>query len=246
VLLVLVLAAIVVAAGCQVQVDVATKVNDDGSGTVTASVGLDDGAMARVGDLRTQMRVDDLTQTGWAVSGPAKEGDGLTWVRATKSFTDAAGATAALGEITGPDGAFRNFVVKRDSGLMGTFYSYSGTIDLTNGPATFSDPDLAKALGGDPFGGTLTAIEQAEGKRAADMVDFRVSVELPGGQTKAWNASFADPAPTELKASSSTGTLLPRLVVAALLVTAVVALAIFLWRRYGPNRPMLARPSKYV
>lgn len=245
-LLGLVLAVLVMAAGCQVQVDVATKVNGDGGGTVTVSVGLDDAALARVGDLRTQLRVDDLTQTGWVVSGPAKEGDGLTWVRATKSFTDAAGATAALGEISGPDGAFRNFVVTRDSGLMGTFYSYSGTIDLTRGPATFSDADLTKTLGGDPFGGTLAAIEQAEGKRAADMVDFRMSVELPGGQTKVWNASFADATPTEVKASSSTGTLLPRLVVAALLVSVLVAAAIFLWRRYGPNRPMLARPSKYV
>lgn len=242
----LVLALALLAAGCRLEVDVATKVNDDGSGTVTVAVGLDDGALERIGDVRTQLRVDDLTQTGWVVSGPTKEGDGLSWMRATKSFADAAGATAALGEITGPNGAFRDFVVTRDSGIMGTFYSYEGTIDLTGGPATFSDPDLAKALGGDPFGGTLAAIEQAEGRRVGEMVGVTYSVELPGGTSKVWKASFDDPEPTQLEATSSTGTLVPRLVLGAIVLSVLAALAIFLWRRFGPNRPMLARPSRYV
>ena len=50
--------ACVVLAGCQVKVLVDTKVNRDGSGTITVSVGLDAAAVAQVGDLRRQLRVE--------------------------------------------------------------------------------------------------------------------------------------------------------------------------------------------
>ena len=83
-------ACVLVLAGCQVKVLVDTKVNRDGSGTITVSVGLDEAALAQVGDLRSQLRVSDLEAAGWKVTGPAHEADGDTWVRASKSFADPA------------------------------------------------------------------------------------------------------------------------------------------------------------
>ena len=98
------LAVIVVAvlAGCQARVTVDTRVNSDGSGTVTVGVGLDDEAMAQVGDLGAQLRVDDLRSSGWTVTGPAREDDGTTWVRASKGFADPRGRRRCSTRSTAP------------------------------------------------------------------------------------------------------------------------------------------------
>lgn len=227
--LVLVVAAVVLLTACQVDVDVATVVRPDGGGTVTVGVGLDDAALARVGSLDRQLRVDDLRAAGWTVEQPARESDGMTWVRAHKDFSDPAGLAAVTDELTGHDGAFRDFTLTKSSSLLGTDYHYSGTVDLTGGPASFSDPELAAALGGDPFGGTLQAIEQQEGRTADDMVSFRVSVDLPGtSATKVFTPSFHDTAPTEVTASSSRRSVLTLvgIAVAALLALLVVLLVL--------------------
>ena len=74
--------------GCQAKLPVHTTVEADGSGTVEVAVGLDDEAVAKAGDLGSQLRVDDLRAAGWTVTDPTKEADGYTWVRATKPFVD--------------------------------------------------------------------------------------------------------------------------------------------------------------
>ena len=51
-------------AGCQVDLHVDVQVNEDGSGSVTVAAGLDDAALARVGNLDQQLRVDDLEAGG--------------------------------------------------------------------------------------------------------------------------------------------------------------------------------------
>lgn len=221
-------ALLLILTGCRMQVAVDVAVDDDGGGVVTVGVGLDDAALGRVGDLRRQVRVDDLVSAGWVVSEPQREGDGLTWIRARRSFRDPAEATAVLAELTGPDGAFRDFAVSREDGLLGTTYRVRGTVDLTAGPQVFSDPELTAALGGDPFGGTLTAIEQEEGARVGEMVDFRVTVALPGARPRSYTASFDDERPTRVDASSTvsslTATMLVWLPIAAVAVVVLVAL----------------------
>ncbi|MET0489938.1 MAG: hypothetical protein ABW143_06875, partial [Acidimicrobiales bacterium] len=46
------------------------EVAEDGSGTVTVEVVLDQEAADRVPDLAAQLRVRDLRQTGWEITGP--------------------------------------------------------------------------------------------------------------------------------------------------------------------------------
>jgi hypothetical protein len=195
--------ALVLLTGCQVDLHVDVQVNTDGSGSVTVAAGLDDGALARVGNLQQQLRVDDLEAAGWAVTAPTVEGD-RTWVRASKSFSTPEEGTAVLAELTGPQGPFHDFVVKVDDGAFGTDYGVHGVVDLTGGPAAFGDQELTTLLGGDPFGGTLTSIERAEGRSVADMVDFQVSVSLPGaGTPTVYRPSFGDEAATQVAVSSS-------------------------------------------
>jgi hypothetical protein len=109
-----------------------------------------------------------------------------------------------LGELSGPQGPFRDFVVKVDDGSFGTDYAVHGVVDLTGGPAAFGDQELSTLLGGDPYGGTLAAIERDEGRPISDMVDFQVNVSLPGnGSSTAFTPSFADAEATQVSASSS-------------------------------------------
>ena len=57
--------AVLALAGCQVRVAVDTHVERDGHGLLTVGVGLDDQALAQVGDLDRQVRVGDLAGAGW-------------------------------------------------------------------------------------------------------------------------------------------------------------------------------------
>ncbi len=232
--LVAVVGVLLVLTGCQVKLAVDTKVNADGSGLVAVGVGLDDEALAKVGDLSAQLRVDDLKASGWTVTDPAKEDDGYTWVQATKPFADPAGATAVLDEVNGPDGAFGGWKVNASSSVLSSSHSVQGTIDLSKGMASFTDPALASTLGGDPYGGAIGDLERKQGRPVADMVDVRVTVEVPGS-TKTYTPSLGAEQPTAVKVSSSSlGSLVQGLAVVAVL--ALIGLALVLLRRRSSRR----------
>ena len=212
-----VLGLLLVLTGCQVKLAVDTKVNADGSGNVAVGVGLDDEALAKVGDLAAQLRVDDLKASGWTVTDPAKEADGYTWVRASKPFADPAAATAALDEVNGSDGAFGGWKVAASSSVLSTSHSVQGKIDLSKGMASFTDPALATTLGGDPYGGAIGDLEKEQGRPVADMVDVRVTVQVPGSTTT-YTPTLGDEHPTAVKVSSSSvGALVKGLVIVAVL-----------------------------
>jgi hypothetical protein len=189
--------------GCQLDLHVRIRVEEDGSGVVVVAAGLDDGALARVGNLQQQLRVEDLETAGWSVSDPVQEGD-RTWVRASKPFGTPEEAGSVLAELTAPDGPFRHFAVHMDDDFSGTTYAVSGTVDLTGGPEAFGDEELRARLGGDPFGGTLQAIERDEGRSVDEMVTFQVLVDLPGaGQPDVYEPRFRDAQPTQIDSSTT-------------------------------------------
>jgi len=209
--------------GCQVKLHVDTKVNGDGSGTVQVALGLDAEALAKVGDLNSQLRVDDLRAAGWDIEGPDARDDGFTWVSATKGFADAAGATAVMDEVNGADGAFRQWTVTRSSSPLSTSYTVNGTIDLTKGMQTFGDDQLSQLLGGDPFAAGVAKLEQEQGRPLSDMVDVQVTVDTPGG-TRTFTPSLADQEPTVVKVSTSSTNWMGLLV--ALFVAGCVVLVV--------------------
>ena len=56
---------------------------------------------------------------------------------------------------------------------------------------TFSDPKLNQALGANGYDSMIAQIEKREGRPISDMVDVRVSVELPGA-SKVYAPQLAD------------------------------------------------------
>jgi hypothetical protein len=232
-------AVVVVTSGaCQAKVAVDTTVQGDGSGTVTVSLGLDEAALARLGDPDATVEVADLRAAGWEIPPAERGADGYTWLRATKRFADAEGAARVMAELQPT--VFRDFRLNRETGLGRTIWTWTGTVDLSPGIAVLGDPDAAAALGGDPFGGRVTEVEQAEGKPVAEMVDVTVSAQLPAGDRQTWSPRLGDVAPTSVVATSSETFSLPvpagegigtAVVLVAGLVLAVVA-AVMAHRRF--------------
>ena len=227
---------------CQVSVTAGIDVNRDGTGRVVAGVGLDDAAVREVGDLATALRLDDVRAAGWQVDAPHKEGDGLTWLRASKPFSEPEQVPAILAELNGPAGPFRDFTVTRSKSLTRSKVTFTGTVDLAAGLTGLTDPELAAALvdvdlGLDPEGLRT---------RFGDRLKVQASVGLPGEMTT--NAPARDGgravwAPelgqtVGLEASSSAFRVDPRLPIAAgtALLVAVALLAVLLRRRRRRSR----------
>lgn len=227
---------------CHVTLTAGVDVNRNGSGRVTAGLGLDDDAVKELGDPAAALRLDDVRAAGWQVDPPRKEGDGLTWVRAAKPFADPAQVPGILAELNAGDGPFRDFRVTRTKSLTRSKTTFTGTMDLAAGLAGLADADLTGALGDVDLGLDPEGLRQ----RFGDQLHVQVTVGLPGDvktDAPARAAGRALWAPEvgqtiTMQASSEALKIDPRLPLAAGagLLVAVVLLAILLRRRRRRRR----------
>jgi hypothetical protein len=220
--LVLVLA-LLAGTGCQVTLTAGVDASSDGSGTVRAAVGFDDEALAQLGDPATELRLDDLRQAGWRVDGPRKEKDGLTWVRAAKRFATPQDAGRVAAELSGPSGPFRDVRLQRSRSFLKTETSLTGLVDLSNGLAGLSDPDLQAKLGDADLGLDLAGLRKRFGAGADDAVRVRFEAHLPG-HVQTWAPKLGQQVRIDARAAS--WNVLPVAGAAAALVFAAAALAV--------------------
>ncbi len=237
---VLVAAVTLAAVACQVRVTAGLDVDANGEGTVRAAVGLDAEAVRAVGDLGAALRVDDLRGAGWRVEGPRPEADGLTWVRASRSFSELEEAQLALSELSGPDGPFRNLTFERERSFLRTKTRLSGVVDLTAGATGFADADLRNLIGDtirlDPEG--LRAELGADIDRA---VQVQFEARLPGsvqsnapersGALSIWRPAMGRQLTIEASSSGLKVPLVPIAVATGLLLAVGVAGVLVLRRR---------------
>ena len=223
--------AVVVAAACQVQIEVGVDLGDDGAGRVDVGVALDADAAGQVPDLAAQLEVDDLVDGGWTVTGPALEEDGLTWVRASKPFATLDEAESILGQVDGPSGPFREFELERRRSFLAETWRLRGTVDLSGGLAGFSDDALRERLDGASFGATDAELERRAGQPLDRAVRFRVEAVLPGsvrsnGAVDGEGRAVWLPAPGEETALAAQGRVLDGRRIAALVVAALAGAAL--------------------
>jgi hypothetical protein len=196
------MAALLVAAGCNVHTTVTVEVAEDGSGAVTVTVALDAAALGEVpdldadgvsdvADLAALVRTDDLVAAGWTVDEPVESVDGGATLRARRAFGTPTEAEQILDELTGPDGALRNLVVARSTSFGSTDVQVTGTVDLSGGLEAFGDEGLAAALEGEPLGEDEAAIEAGLDQPLAEAVTFEVVTDL-GGDRQSWSPSVGD------------------------------------------------------
>lgn len=229
-----------VAAGCRVDTKVEVKVNENGGGTVTAEVRLDEEAARAIDDLESGLSVDDLKSAGWKVDGPSKDGN-TTVVKASHGFANPQEASALVRQLGGESGPFREFEIRQQRSLTSVEAGFVGTVDLSRGIESWADPYLKqqtdKGLGVDP-----AEIQRNLGVNLQEAVTVKVKVDLPGSQNEAspeltdgaWSIPYGSN--TQL-IKNSEGTNLRSiglLVLAALLLIASVAVAVF-WQTYKPR-----------
>jgi hypothetical protein len=182
-LIVLVALVIVCSGACRVRTDIGVEVKENGSGTVTVRIGLDDDAMKKAPNFEQALKVDDLTAHGWTLTGPVKETDGFTYFTATKPFANPDEAKKIFLEISGDKGPFRNFQISLTRSFAHTKYRFSGTADFSGGIQSFSDSELAQQLDGQPIGDDVKAIEQRINDSLDNVFQIHVAVRLPGDVT---------------------------------------------------------------
>jgi hypothetical protein len=211
--------------GCRVDATTTVVVDEDGSGSVTVEVVLDEEAAARIPDLAEQLRVRDLERTGWTITGPDPGEGGGQVVTATKEFFEPDQLAAVLAEV----GGVVDPSLERTRSFALTAYDFSGTLDLSEGLATFSDPQLTDLLDGMPVGIDPQELADELGSPLRDLTSFALEVQLPssgGHETTRWEARLGDD-PTALTASTEDRNLLA-LGLAAAAALAVVVLAVLL------------------
>ncbi len=233
---------------CQVTLAAGIDIERDGSGRVTAGLGLDAEAVKELGDVGTALRVDDVRRAGWQVDGPRREDDGLLWVRAWKPFAAPEQVPAILAELNGPDGPFRDFRVVRTKSLTRSTTTFTGTLDLSHGLGGLADPALTAALGDVNLGLDIAGLQARFGELASRSVRVQVTAGLPGkvttnapgrdGDRVLWAPELGQT--LQLEASSEAFKIDPRIPIAAgaSLLVAVVGLVILVRRR---RRPVPAR-----
>jgi hypothetical protein len=232
-LLLVLVAVVAVATGCRVDATTTVEVAEDGSGTVTVEVVLDQEAAARVPDLAEQLRIRDLRRTGWSVDGPTEaEGGGVT-VTASKDFFEPEQLAQVLDEIGGLSGE-----LSRERTFGTTTYEFDGTLDLSRGIRTFSDRQLTRLLDGFPIGQDQAELEEDLGDPLSELSSFTFEIGLPDGDetvTSSWEAALGDD-PVEMAASTEERNLLAFGLAAGAVAALVLLVLVLLWRLLRRNR----------
>jgi hypothetical protein len=230
---------VVLATGCRVDTTTTVEVAEDGSGTVTVEVVLDQEAAARVPDLAEQLRVRDLRRTGWEVTGPeADDGGGVT-ITASKDFFEPDQLADVLDQIGGVTGE-----LTRERTFGTTTYDFTGTLDLSRGVRTFSDRQLTQLLDGFPIGQDQAELEAELGAPLSDLSSFTFEIGLPDGdrsQTTTFEAALGDD-PVAMAASTEERNLLVFGLAAGAAAAVILLVVVLLWRLARRNRgPVFAR-----
>ncbi|MGI8775810.1 MAG: hypothetical protein ACR2LJ_00115 [Acidimicrobiales bacterium] len=216
------------AGACQVRITGGIDVDPGGGGTVRAGLGLDADALKTVGDLAAALRVDDLRQAGWKIDGPRREGDGLTWVRASRAVSNGREAAAALAQLSGQNGPFRDLRIDASRTLVHNRTTLSGTVDLSGGLTGLGDADLlAKLNGGLPL--DLEGLRKELGPDLDKVIQVSFEARLPGsvnantkekaGSRLVWRPPIGGSQP--IRATSKGLNVLPLAVLALVLFLAV-------------------------
>ena len=179
------LAVLVLAAGCRVDIVVDIDIAHDGAGRVTVEITFDEEVMRWVPDLGELIVTDGLI--GWDIrqfGEQTAEGERLR-VTASKRFSSPAELAAVLAEIDRPAdgsaGLFRSatFVGSRDG--VNVRYDLTVTVGLDRPVAGLVNPATADALEGELFGLPIPEIEARAGASLDELVTLVVRATVPQG-----------------------------------------------------------------
>jgi hypothetical protein len=178
-----VVACVLLLAGCKVDTTLTINVHDDGGGTVRLRVALDAEAVQNVeaggGKLEDRVRLGDLRAAGWTVSAWRRAPGGGATVTLRKSFANAGGLAGVVRELNGGNGPVRGVKLERDRGFLSTEYKTRGAADLSQLTAGIAaDPEVVAQLTSQRV--DVAQIEQRLTQQINDAFRLRIRLVFPG------------------------------------------------------------------
>jgi hypothetical protein len=239
----LLVALVVVLAGCKVDTTVTVDMKPDGSGVVTVRATLDAEAVREVehdgGTLENRVRLADLTAAGWTVKPWVRSGAGTAQIELSKPFSSPAQVAGIINEVSGPNGPLRDFAATREPGTTATDYTVGGAIDLgAMGTGLVADPDLVAALGKQQVDPAV--VDQQLLDELHNSVTVSVVVNLPGGKSVTVNGEQGKRVAVDASSSVTNTRRLALLGLAVVLVIAAIV-ALMIGRRRRRARAPIPR-----
>lgn len=146
--LALIVAALFVLTGCQLDVVADVVVNADGTGTVTVTAEADAELVDEVPTIADELVLDDIVAAGWTVDGPTPTSDGGLLLTLTHDFEGKDEATNLLRSLGPP---FNDPTIGRGQDGDSATNIARARLGLPDGFASFADDELVSAVGGVPF-----------------------------------------------------------------------------------------------
>jgi hypothetical protein len=195
----------VACAGCRLDVGVDITMAADGTGRVTVTAVADPQLVVAAPSAFADLRLDDIRQAGWTVTGPTKNADGSMTMTLVKPFATPAEATTILVELNGPDGPLQGLAVGLDRSFALVASTLAGHTQVTGGVGAFSDAALVQALGSPPLANVVTQpVDQVLGLTVtagfAGTVTTADGQIAPDRQSVQWTPSLADGVSTPINA----------------------------------------------
>ncbi len=167
--------------GCNIQLRVVIDLEENGSGEVSAGIGLDAAAQDEVifQNLEQVLQTSDLETSGWTFQATGRGSDGREWYEATKPFANSDDLQNILNELTSSTNTFEDWKILTETSEKKRSYSVIGSVDLTEGFEIFTDNALNDLLEEPPLGISRDTLEENLGIPLEDTVSLRVIVNLP-------------------------------------------------------------------
>ena len=162
--------------GCQVDSVVTLDVGQTGSGVLTVSMTADKEVVDQTPRLISAFRFEDATAAGWVVSGPNVTADGGIQISISHGFNDLDQASQLFTQLGSASGPFKQISITRKGSLNNSTYKLDGVLQVDGGLAAFSDPELLKVLGAEPFAQNL----QLANTELSSAMNIDFVAKLPG------------------------------------------------------------------
>ena len=169
---------VAVAGGCRLDAVVDVDVQPDGSGMVRVTITTDDDAVELIPELRSGLRLDDISAAGWAIGGPVDVPGGGVVITAQKQFTASDQLQPILDEIAGPGVLFSDVRLVQTRTFGRTDWDFSAVVNPTPDLGAFSDAELGAVLDGNMFGRPLADIIAQTGT-PEDSFGLEVALTMP-------------------------------------------------------------------
>jgi hypothetical protein len=170
----MIVACAVLCAGCRLDAKVTVKAVRDGSGFVTVHLIADKDLIGRAGNALVDLRLEDATNAGWVLEGPADTAEGGRQLALSKPFRTQAEADRVLAELSGPAGPLHGLHLEQKRTFAKISTRLIGDMGLDGGAPGLGDSELVQLLGG------RQVLEGTAGANLTDQLVVTVKLNAPG------------------------------------------------------------------